>query len=67
LLKILGSLLGKSIEPDLQPARVGDVRDSLADISLARKLLGYEPQVRLEEGIKRTIAYYRSIVGEFAH
>ena len=67
LLKILGTLLGKSIEPDFQPARVGDVRDSLADISLARKLLGYEPQVRLEDGIKRTIAYYRSIIGEFAH
>ena len=67
LLKILGSMLGRSIDPDFQPARVGDVRDSLADISLARKLLGYEPQVRLEEGIKRTIAYYRSIVGEFAH
>ena len=59
LLKILSSLLGKQVEPDFQPARVGDVRDSLADISLARKLLGYEPQVRLEEGIKRTIAYYR--------
>jgi UDP-glucose 4-epimerase len=59
LLKILSTLLGKQVEPDFQPARVGDVRDSLADISLARKLLGYEPQVRLEEGIERTIAYYR--------
>ena len=67
LLKILGELLGKSIDPDFRPARVGDVRDSLADISLARKLLGYEPQIRLEEGIKRTIAYYRSMVNEFAH
>lgn len=59
LLKILSQLLGKPVEPDFRPARTGDVRDSLADISLARKLLGYEPQVRLEEGIKRTIAYYR--------
>jgi UDP-glucose 4-epimerase len=66
LLKLLSQLLGKSIEPEFKPARVGDVRESLADISLARKLLSYEPQVRLEEGIKRTIAYYRDTVREFA-
>jgi UDP-glucose 4-epimerase len=66
LLKLLSQLLGKPIEPDFQPARVGDVRESLADITLARKLLGYEPQVRLEEGIKRTIAYYRDSVSEYA-
>jgi UDP-glucose 4-epimerase len=57
-------MLGRSIEPDFQPARVGDVRESLADITLARRLLGYEPKVRLEEGIKRTIAYYRETVRE---
>ncbi|MEQ1827075.1 MAG: SDR family oxidoreductase [Pirellula sp.] len=66
LLKLLSQLLGKPVEPDFQPARVGDVRESLADISLARKLLRYEPQVRLEEGIKRTIAYYRETVGAYA-
>jgi UDP-glucose 4-epimerase len=66
LLSILSKLLGKPVEPDFHPARVGDVRESLADISLARKLLSYEPQVRLEEGIKRTIAYYRETVREYA-
>lgn len=60
LLQLLGQLLGKPVSPDFLPARVGDVRESLADITLARKLLGYEPQVRLEEGLKRTIAYYRA-------
>lgn len=64
LLTLLSQMLGRSIEPDFQPARVGDVRESLADISLARRLLGYEPKVRLEEGIKRTIAYYRETVRE---
>ncbi|MFN9984270.1 MAG: SDR family oxidoreductase [Pirellula sp.] len=64
LLKLRGGLLGKSIEPDFLPARLGDVRESLADITLARKLLGYEPQVRLEEGLKRTISYYREIVSK---
>jgi UDP-glucose 4-epimerase len=64
LLTLLSQMLGRSIEPDFQPARVGDVRESLADITLARRLLGYEPKVRLEEGIKRTIAYYRETVRE---
>jgi UDP-glucose 4-epimerase len=62
LLGLLGELLGKKIEPTFLPPRVGDVRESLADITLARKLLGYEPQVRLEEGLKRTIEYYRQLV-----
>jgi UDP-glucose 4-epimerase len=52
-------MLGIEIQPDFQPARVGDVRESLADISLARKLLKYEPAVALEEGLRRTIDYYR--------
>jgi UDP-glucose 4-epimerase len=44
----------------MQPARTGDVRDSLADISLARQLIGYEPKFSLEEGLKATIEYYRN-------
>jgi UDP-glucose 4-epimerase len=62
LLKLLAKQLGFTPKIDFQPPRVGDVRESLADITLARKLLGYEPQVRLEEGIGRTIEYYRSTV-----
>jgi UDP-glucose 4-epimerase len=55
---LLSNLLGETIEPDFQPARVGDVRESLADISLARRLLGYDPQVSLEAGLRATIDYY---------
>lgn len=62
LLTLLSQMLGRPVEPDFQPARVGDVRESLADITLARRLLGYEPGVRLEEGIQRTIAYYQEMV-----
>ncbi len=62
LLELLSKLLKRSIQPEFLPARVGDVRESLADITLARRLLGYEPQVRLEEGIKRTIEYYQGLV-----
>ncbi len=61
LLELLSSLLGQSIVPDFQPPRIGDVRESLADISRARAELGYEPQVGLEEGLRQTIEYYKRI------
>jgi UDP-glucose 4-epimerase len=51
--------LGTNIQPKFEPARAGDVRDSLAEISLARKLLKYEPIVDFKEGLKRTVDYYR--------
>jgi UDP-glucose 4-epimerase len=53
--------LGTNVKPVFEPARVGDVRDSLADISLARELLKYEPVVGFDEGLKRTVAYYRDL------
>ncbi len=46
--------LGTDFEPEFAPARVGDVRESLADISAARQLLKYEPTVGFDEGLKRT-------------
>ncbi len=55
--------LGTHIEPIFDAPRAGDVRESLADISLARKLLGYEPKVDFEEGLRRTIDHYRQIIG----
>ncbi|HEX7378607.1 MAG TPA: SDR family oxidoreductase [Pirellulales bacterium] len=58
LLSQLGTLLGTTIEPDHQPPRAGDIRESLADISQARRLLGYEPQVTFEDGLVRSIEYY---------
>ncbi len=60
LLELLSALLGRSIEPEFLPARVGDVRESLADISRARQDLGYEPKVSLEDGLRQTIAYYEA-------
>jgi len=59
LLKELNAIFGKNIQPNFQPARAGDVRDSLADISRARTVLGYEPKVLLAEGLRRTVEYYR--------
>jgi UDP-glucose 4-epimerase len=64
LIAALNELLGTSVEPTHAPPRVGDVRESLADISEARQRLGYEPQVGFEEGLRRSIDYYRQIAGK---
>jgi UDP-glucose 4-epimerase len=57
----INKILGTNIQPVFEPARAGDVRESLADISLARKLLKYEPIVDFDEGLRRTVEYYRSV------
>ena len=41
-------------------ARTGDIRDSLADIALAKKLLDYAPTVDFKEGLRRTVEWYRT-------
>jgi len=43
-----------------EPSRKGDVRDSLASIDLARDCLGYVPRVDVEDGIRRTVKWYRA-------
>ncbi len=53
-------ILGSRLEVAYGPVRSGDVKDSLADITRARTLLGYEPLVSFEEGLKKTIDWYRS-------
>jgi UDP-glucose 4-epimerase len=64
LLDALRRLLGVSTAQVHAPPRVGDVRESLADISRARAELGYEPQVGFEEGLRRSIDYYRTLVAK---
>ncbi len=59
LFTTLRSLIGADVEPVYAPTRAGDVRDSQADISKARALLGYEPSVSFEEGLRRTVEWYR--------
>jgi UDP-glucose 4-epimerase len=62
LLNGLNRLLGTDIRAEHLPPRPGDIRESMADITLARTLLKYEPQIDFEEGLRRSIDYYRSIV-----
>ncbi|MEO8268916.1 MAG: NAD-dependent epimerase/dehydratase family protein, partial [Aureliella sp.] len=61
LLGLLSDLLGKPVKPRFEPARSGDVRESMADISQTRSVLRFEPQATLEEGLRHTIDYYRRI------
>ncbi len=60
LVATLNRLLGTAIVPRHVEARPSDIRHSCADISRARRLLGYEPAVSFEEGLARTLAWYRS-------
>jgi nucleoside-diphosphate-sugar epimerase len=53
------TLTGAAVEPEFGEPRAGDVRDSQADIGKARHLLGYEPLVSFEEGLEKTVAWYR--------
>ena len=64
LLQQLNQLLGTNIEPIHAPPRAGDIRESLADISAARDVLRYEPQVDFDEGLRQSIGYYRELVGQ---
>jgi UDP-glucose 4-epimerase len=57
MLRVLQDALGTDVSPDYAPARPGDVKHSVADISLARDLLGYEPTVTVEDGLRRTVRY----------
>jgi nucleoside-diphosphate-sugar epimerase len=56
----LGQISSKPLKPRYEPPRDGDIRDSQADISRARAILGYEPTVGLEEGLQRTFEWYRA-------
>jgi nucleoside-diphosphate-sugar epimerase len=51
----IGEILGKPVERRHVPRRAGDIRDSWADLTKSRRVLGYEPAVDLREGLRRTI------------
>ena len=52
------------VKPQYAAPRAGDVRDSQADITRAKELLGYEPLVSFEDGLSRTVDWYRGVSGE---
>ena len=58
LVRAVQVVLGSEVAPTHGPARAGDVKDSQADIFKARKMLGYEPTVSFDEGLRRTVDYF---------
>ena len=59
LFRVVRDAVGALVEPVYAAARSGDVRDSQADIRKARRTLGYEPTVGFEDGLKKTLEWYR--------
>jgi nucleoside-diphosphate-sugar epimerase len=62
LFEVMRKLVGADVRPNYGEARAGDVRDSQADITKARELLGYEPIVSFEDGLRQTIDWYRTVI-----
>ena len=60
LFEAMRTLIGVDVTPVYAEPRAGDVRDSQADISKAHDILGYEPRVSFEEGLRRTVDWYRT-------
>jgi UDP-glucose 4-epimerase len=58
LLELVARHAGASPEPVHEPPREGDIRRSEADIALARELIGYAPEVSIDEGIRRTVEWF---------
>jgi len=59
VIREINRALGSAIKPEFLPSRAGDVRDSLADIDKARRILDYAPRVSVAQGLAQTIAWYR--------
>ena len=60
LYESIREILGKDHQPTYREAREGDIRNSLADISKAQKLLGYQPTQRFMEGLAQTVAFFKN-------
>jgi len=61
---LLNRILGCEVTPRYDPPRAGDVLESRADISLARQVLGYEPKVRFEQGLRQTVDWYKKMMND---
>ncbi len=60
--KIIEKYTGRKLELEKRPTRIGDVRHTHADISKAKKLLGYSPKIKFDEGMKRTVEWFEGRV-----
>ncbi len=65
--RLLAGIIGYSEKPRYAESRAGDVKHSLADISRAKDAFGYEPTVNFEEGLRRTVEWYKHALAHTAH
>ena len=63
LYSIIAQELGSNVPPEYGPARAGDVRDSVADISAAQSAFGYDPEIDVREGLKLSLTWYKENLG----
>ncbi len=63
VVQTITELLEKNIKPVYAPPRPGDIKHSLADVSLAKEVIGYEPKISFAEGIRMAIDWYRENLG----
>jgi len=61
IVKYVNKILGKNILPALGPIRAGDAKHTLADISKVKKLIGFKPEIGFEEGLRKTIEYFKGV------
>ncbi len=61
IVALLNKILNKNIKPKFLPKRAGDVLKTSADISLIRRVLRYQPKIGFEEGLKRTVDYFKNV------
>jgi nucleoside-diphosphate-sugar epimerase len=59
IIGMINEIVGKRVVPIYAPARAGDVKHSLADITAARKLIGFEPVILFRDGLRKAITWYR--------
>jgi nucleoside-diphosphate-sugar epimerase len=61
IVKYVNKIIGKDIKPKFNPIRPGDAKHTLADISKAKRLIGFKPEIGFEEGLGKTIQYFSRI------
>ncbi|MCK5580770.1 MAG: SDR family oxidoreductase [Candidatus Omnitrophica bacterium] len=61
LVEALNKIMGKNIEPKFLPVRAGDVFRTSADVTKIKEMIGYKPLVEFEEGLEKTVAYFKNI------
>ena len=66
LVEVLGELVGRKLTPEYQSARAAEVRHSVAEVSLACELIGFESETSLAEGLRRTVRWFQDTSPDYA-